>query len=160
MQTDGKIKVGISVGDLNGIGIEIILKTFEDSRMLDFCTPVIFASTKTISQQRKHFNININYIGIENASKSVPGKTNIVNVWKKAPDISFGDATEESGKHAFYSLKAAVNALKKQEVDVLVTAPINKHNIQSKEFKYPGHTNYLAEELGGKALMFMISEAL
>ena len=106
MEADEKIKVGISVGDLNGIGIEIILKTFEDNRMLDFCTPVIFASTKTLSQQRKHFNLKVNYIGIDQASRSVPGKINAVNVWKKTPKLSFGNPTEESGKYAFYSLKS------------------------------------------------------
>lgn len=160
MQTGQKIKVGISVGDLNGVGLEIILKTFEDNRMLDFCTPVIFASTKTISQQRKHFNITMNYVGITDASRSVKGKINVVNVWTKPPRIDFGQATQEGGKYAFYSLKAAVDALKKQQVDVLVTAPINKHNIQSDDFNYPGHTGYLANELGGNAIMFMISEAL
>ncbi|MCB0375335.1 MAG: 4-hydroxythreonine-4-phosphate dehydrogenase PdxA, partial [Sinomicrobium sp.] len=158
MKTDQKIRAGISAGDLNGIGMEIILKTFQDSRMLDFCTPVIFASTKTVAQQCKHFNIAMNYTGIEHASQSVPGKINIVNVWKKQPHIAFGQATEESGKYAFYSLKAAADALKKQQIDVLVTAPVNKHNMQSKEFEYPGHTQYLAAVLGGKALMFMISE--
>lgn len=160
MDTNQKIKIGISVGDLNGVGIEIILKTFQDSRMLDFCTPIIFASTKAISQQRKHLNIKINYNGVENASKSVPGKVNIVNVWKKTPQLSFGNPTEESGKYAFYSLKAAVSALKNKAIDVLVTAPIDKQNMQSEEFNYPGHTDYLAKEFEGKALMLMIAEEL
>lgn len=160
MQRKQKIKVGISTGDLNGIGIEIILKTFEDNRMLEFCTPVIFGSVKTVSYQRKHFNIPVDYAGVEKASLSLDGKINIVNVWKKTVETAFGHPTEEGGKYAFYSLRAAVDALKSQQIDVLVTAPVNKRNIQSEAFNYPGHTGYLSRELGGKALMFMVSDEI
>ncbi|WP_340076348.1 4-hydroxythreonine-4-phosphate dehydrogenase PdxA [Leptobacterium sp. I13] len=160
MKGEEKIKVGISIGDLNGIGCEVVLKTFEDSRMLDFCTPVIFASTKTVSEQRKQLHIDLNYNGISNASQAIYGKINIVNVWKDTPEITYGAATEEGGKYALLSLKAAVKALKNDEVDVLVTAPINKTNIQSEEFTFPGHTDYLAKELEEEALMFMVTEKL
>lgn len=160
MKSEARIIVGISIGDLNGIGCEIILKTFEDSRMLDFCTPVIFGSTKVMSYQRKALKLNTSYQGIDDAENVVHGKINVVNVWKDTPDIEPGKETEEGGKYALLSLKAAVEALKKKEVDVLVTAPINKHNIQSEEFKFPGHTDYLAQELEGEALMFMISDDL
>ncbi|UOB19291.1 4-hydroxythreonine-4-phosphate dehydrogenase PdxA [Abyssalbus ytuae] len=160
MSSEKKIKVGISVGDLNGIGCEIILKTFEDTRMLDFCTPVIFGSTKTISFQKKHFNINLNYNGIYKLSETVDGRINILNIWKETPNVDFGKETKEGGKYAFISLKKAVEALKNDEIDVLVTAPINKHNIQSENFKFPGHTDFLAKELTGEALMFMISDSL
>ena len=155
-----KIKVGISIGDINGIGCEIILRTFEDSRMLDFCTPVVFASNKIISQQKKDLGININFHGINEASKAVDGKINVVNVWKDGPYISYGKATEKAGMLAIKSLKVAVRELKKNEIDVLVTAPINKANIQSEEFKFPGHTDFLAQELGGKSLMFMVTPGL
>ncbi|WP_072316229.1 4-hydroxythreonine-4-phosphate dehydrogenase PdxA [Sinomicrobium oceani] len=160
MKTMSNIRVGISIGDINGIGGEIILKAFEDSRMLEFCTPVIFASNKVIAFQKKHFGLEVNYNGVQEASQAVEGKVNIVNISKNAPKIEFGKETEEAGKYAFLSLKMAVEALKKDEVDVLVTAPINKHNIQSEEFNFPGHTDYLAKELNGEALMFMVTEEL
>ncbi|MBU2948374.1 4-hydroxythreonine-4-phosphate dehydrogenase PdxA [Zobellia uliginosa] len=160
MQEEGKIKLGISIGDLNGIGCEVLLKTFEDSRMLDFCTPVIFASNKTISFQKKELDININYHGITDASKAVDGKINVVNVWKEVPRINFGEATEEGGKYAIKSLRAAVEALKNNAIDALVTAPINKNNIQAEDFKFPGHTDFLAQELEGESLMFMVTDDL
>jgi 4-hydroxythreonine-4-phosphate dehydrogenase len=160
MNKNGKIKLGISIGDLNGIGCEVALKTFEDSRMLDFCTPVIFASNKTISFQMKALNLSIAFNGVHDASKAIDGKINIVNVWKEVPRVQFGEATEEGGAYALKSLVAATEALKKGDIDVLVTAPINKNNIQSEEFKFPGHTDYLAKELNGDSLMFMITDDL
>ncbi|PHQ61743.1 MAG: 4-hydroxythreonine-4-phosphate dehydrogenase PdxA [Maribacter sp.] len=160
MEEKGKIKLGISIGDLNGIGCEVVLKTFEDTRMLDFCTPVIFASNKTISFQKNALGININYHGIQEASKALDGKVNVVNVWKETPEINFGEATPEAGEYAIKSLKAAVSALKNDDIDVLVTAPINKNNIQTEDFKFPGHTDYLAQELEGESLMFMVTDTL
>jgi len=160
MKKDTKIKVGISVGDLNGIGAEVILKTFEDSRMLDFCTPVIFASTKVMSFYNKHFKTNIKFQGISDLNKVLDGKINVYNIWKDSISIEFGKEDEEKGKLAIESLQKATTALKNNKIDVLVTAPINKHNVQSKTFNFPGHTDYLAKELGGKSLMFMISENL
>ncbi|MFK5974758.1 MAG: 4-hydroxythreonine-4-phosphate dehydrogenase PdxA [Flavobacteriaceae bacterium] len=160
MQEKGKIKLGISIGDLNGIGCEVLLKTFEDTRMLDFCTPVIFASNKTISFQKNALGININYHGVQEASKALDGKVNVVNVWKETPEINFGEATPEAGEYAIKSLKAAVSALKNDDIDVLVTAPINKNNIQTEDFKFPGHTDYLAQELEGESLMFMVTDTL
>lgn len=160
MKTNELIKVGISIGDLNGIGVEVILKTFADARMLEFCTPVIFASAKTISFYRKQVDDALAFHGVEQVSEVVEGKINVVNVWKESPRIEPGQETEEGGKYAWLSLKAATEALREGEVDVLVTAPINKHNIQSEEFKFPGHTDYLAQQLQGDALMFMISDEL
>lgn len=160
MEENGNIKLGISIGDLNGIGCEVVLKTFEDSRMLDFCTPVIFASNKTISGQQKALGISIPFNGVQEASKAVDGKLNIVNVWKQVPEIKFGEATKEAGDFALQSLKAAVAALKQGDIDVLVTAPINKNNIQAEDFKFPGHTDYLAQELEGESLMFMVTDDL
>ncbi|WP_291867858.1 4-hydroxythreonine-4-phosphate dehydrogenase PdxA [Maribacter sp.] len=160
MQEKGKIRVGISIGDLNGIGCEVVLKTFEDSRMMDFCTPIVFASNKTISQQKNHLNITINYNGVPDASKAIDGRFNVVNVWKETPRLQFGEATEEGGKYAIKSLQKAVEALKRGEIDVLVTAPINKNNIQTEEFNFPGHTDFLAKELNGQSLMFMVTEDL
>jgi len=160
MQEGKKIKVGISIGDLNGIGCEVVLKTFEDSRMLDFCTPIIFASNKTISYQKNALNLDINYNGVYDAEKALENKINVVNIWKEAPKTNFGEATKESGSYALKSLQAATKALKENKIDVLVTAPINKNNIQSEEFNFPGHTDYLAKELDGKSLMFMVTSTL
>ena len=160
MQENAKIKLGISVGDLNGIGCEVILKTFDDSRMLDFCTPIIFASNKTISNQKNELGLDITYHGINEASSALEGKINVVNVWKEIPEIKFGEATPEAGKFAVQSLQAAVAALKMDEIDVLVTAPINKNNIQAEDFNFPGHTDYLAKELDGESLMFMVTDDL
>jgi 4-hydroxythreonine-4-phosphate dehydrogenase len=160
MEENQKIKLGISIGDINSIGCEVALKTFEDERMLEFCTPIIFASNKTISQQKGDLNIDITFNGVRDASQAIDGKINIVNVWKEVPTIEYGQATKEGGEYAIKSLKAAVKALKEGAIDVLVTAPINKNNIQSEDFKFPGHTDYLAQELKGESLMFMVADAL
>lgn len=160
MKETGKIKLGISIGDLNGIGCEVALKTFLDSRMMDFCTPVIFASNKSISQQKAELGLNINFNGVKDASQAVEGKINIVNAWRQTPKLEFGQATEEAGKFAIKSLRAAVQALKQNKIDALVTAPINKNNIQAEDFKFPGHTDYLAQELKGESLMFMVADSL
>jgi 4-hydroxythreonine-4-phosphate dehydrogenase len=155
-----KIKLGISIGDLNGIGGEVALKTFADTRMLDFCTPIIFASNKTISQLKNALGLQMQFTGIQEPSKAIPGKINVVNVWKEAPEIHFGVEEKEAGTYAIKSLRAAVNALKKDDIDVLVTAPINKKNIQDKDYAFPGHTDYLAQQLEGNSLMFMVTEKL
>ncbi len=160
MEKDKNLKVGISIGDLNGIGSEIVIKTFEDSRMLDFCTPVIFASVKTMSFFKKHYQSSINFHGINHANQIIEGKVNVLNVWKENVNINFGEEDMKIGEYAVKSLEAATEALKNEDIDILVTAPIHKHNIQSEKFKFPGHTNYLAEKLGGKSLMFMVTDTL
>ena len=160
MEENSKIKLGISVGDLNGIGCEVALKTFEDSRMLDFCTPIFFASNKSIALQKKTINSEINFNGIQKIEQAEDGSVNVLNVWKDEPTIEFGKATEEVGAYAIKSLRAATEALKNGTIDVLVTAPINKNNIQSKDFDFPGHTDFLAAELEGESLMFMVTNDL
>ena len=147
MDKSEKIKLGISIGDFNGIGIEIILKTFLDKRMLDFCTPIIFGSAKVISAYKKNMNINVPFNGIKHIEKAIPGKINILNLWKEDIEINLGTPTDISGKYAFNSLEAATKSLANGEIDVLVTAPINKDNIQSEDFKFPGHTEYLESKL-------------
>ncbi len=160
MGEDKKIRIGISIGDINGIGCEVILKTFEDSRMLDFCTPVIFASNKIVSRQKKDLQIDIQFHGINQLSNVAEKKINVVNMGREVPEIAYGQAKMEAGRFAVKSLKAAVKALKQNEIDVLVTAPINKANIQSDTFNFPGHTDFLAQELDGESLMFMVSQEL
>ena len=160
MRNQHKIIVGISIGDLNGIGSEIVLKTFQDQRMLEFCTPVIFASVKVLSFLKKQYNLELNLHGIDAIDKIVPKKINVLNVWKEPIDINFGKQDNTMGQYAIKSLEAAVTSLKKNEIDALVTAPINKANIQSEHFNFPGHTDYLQQELQGDSLMLMISESL
>ena len=160
MEGKDKIKLGISVGDLNGIGCEVALKTFQDKRMLDYCTPIFFASNKIISTQKNTLQINIDFHGVQKISEVLDGKINVLNIWKEEPKLEFGKATEEAGSFAIKSLKAATEALKAEEIDVLVTAPINKNNIQSEEFAFPGHTDFLAAELEGESLMFMVADEL
>ncbi len=160
MKKSEKIIVGISVGDINGIGIEIILKTFEDIRMLDFCTPIIFASTKVLSYHKKALNINTQVHGIESLENAISNKVNVLNIWKEIVDIDLGNPTETSGKYAFESLQSATNALRDKKIDVLVTAPINKNNIQSEKFNFRGHTEYLESMLDGESLMILMTDEL
>jgi len=156
-----KIKVGISIGDLNGIGLETIIKTFKDSRMMDFCTPIIFGSTKVVATHRKalemqDFNFNI----INKTEDAHPKKTNLLNIWKDEVEISFGKATTRSGELSFDSLKQATQALKDKKIDVLVTAPINKASIQEKVSGFIGHTEFLQGNFEGESLMIMLSEVM
>ena len=154
------IIVGISIGDLNGIGSEVILKTFEDSRMLEMCTPVIFANAKILSFVKKSFTSTVQFHGIDKLDQIVPGKVNVYNLWKEGVDINLGTNDEKIGQYAIKSFVAATKALKEDLIDVLVTAPINKYNIQSEDFKFPGHTDYLNQELEGNALMMMVQDNL
>ena len=157
----GKIKLGISIGDPNGIGVEIILKTFEDSRLFEFFTPLIFAPIKLLENQKKHFQLNSSLVLKKNNQKFQKAQLSVFDL--PMPDqakLIFGEVSKKAGKLAFESLKSATMALKKGEIDVLVTAPINKETIQSEDFNFPGHTDYLAKELEGNSLMFMVSESL
>ena len=160
MNKSEKIKLGISIGDFNGIGIEIILKTFLDKRMLDFCTPILFGSAKLITAYKKNMDINILFNGIKHVDKAIHGQLHILNLWNEEIKIDLGKPTELSGKYAFESLEAATNSLNKGEIDVLVTAPINKDNIQSENFKFPGHTEFLESKLEGESLMILMSKNL
>tara|TARA_B100000900_G_scaffold412430_1_gene434193 strand:+ start:1993 stop:3066 length:1074 start_codon:yes stop_codon:yes gene_type:complete len=156
-----KVRLGVSIGDINGIGMEVIIKTFMDKRMHDLCTPVIFGSSKVASFHRKamgieDFSLNV----VENPSKAKNKKVNLINCWDEEVEITIGENTSEAGKFAFKSLEAATNSILKGEVDVLVTAPINKQNIQSDDFQFPGHTEYLAAKDKGNVLMLMLSESI
>ena len=160
MEKSEKIVIGISIGDFNGVGIEIILKTFLDKRMFDFCTPIIFGSAKLITAYKKNMDINLLFNGIRQVDAALQGRLNVLNLWKDDIEVNLGIPTSDSGKHAFSSLEAATNALAKGEIDLLVTAPINKDNIQSEEFKFPGHTEYLESKLKGESLMILMSDNL
>jgi len=156
MKKAENIIVGISIGDLNGIGSEVVLKTFEDNRMLELCTPVIFANVKTLSFLKKNFESTTVLHGIDTIDQIVIGKINVLNLWREGFTLEYGISNDTVGKYAIKSFVAATKALKEGEIDVLVTAPMSKYNIQSEEFKFPGHTDYLNQELEGNALMLMV----
>jgi 4-hydroxythreonine-4-phosphate dehydrogenase len=156
----GKIKLGISIGDPNGIGIEITLKIFEDRRLFEFFTPIIFGPIELLENQKKHFQLNSNLILKKKNQEMNKTKLNVYDLEMPDMKLVFGEASKTAGAMAFKSLKLATQALKKGEIDALVTAPINKETIQSEDFKFPGHTDYLAKELEGNSLMFMVSDSL
>jgi len=155
-----KIKVGISIGDFNGIGPEIIMKSLKDRNITDFFTPVIFGSGKLFTFQKNIFKLNLNFNYITEASQAQGGKLNMVNIWKDNVNVELGKPTEESTKLAIDSLEAATEALKKGEIDVLVTAPINKDEMMKYGFRHAGHTGYFEEKFEKKGLMFLVTESL
>lgn len=157
---DENIILGISIGDMNGVGPEVILKTFEDPRMMELCTPVVFGNAKLLSFVKKIISCTTNIHAIDSLDQIQIGKFNVLNLWKEGVNLDFGTLSDAVGNYAIKSFTAATHALKNNELDALVTAPINKYNIQSDEFQFPGHTDYLDKELDGNALMFMISEGL
>jgi len=160
MDKVNKIIVGISLGDLNGIGVEVILKTFEDNRMLDFCTPVIFGSSKIISFHKKALNNSIQINEITSIDEINHAKLNLLNIWNEDVEVEIGKASKVSGEYAAKSLEHSVEQLKKNKIDVLLTAPINKETIQSETFCFPGHTEFLEEKLDGKSLMILMTNEL
>jgi 4-hydroxythreonine-4-phosphate dehydrogenase len=160
--SDEKIIVGISQGDINGIGLEVIIKTFLDPQMLEICTPVLYSSAKTVSFHRKALNIeDFSFNQIKDISEINHKRANLINCYEEDVAIELGKQTAAGGTYAFKSLEAAAYALAQGKIHVLVTAPINKENIQSEEFKFPGHTEYLEERFGdGNSLMFLVSNSL
>jgi 4-hydroxythreonine-4-phosphate dehydrogenase len=157
-----KIKIGISIGDVNGIGLEVIIKTLADPRVFDYCTPIVYGHTKVASFHRRLSNVHdMNFNVISNASQAVAKKANMINCWEEDVKIEVGVNNEIGGKYAFLSLQKATDDLVNGEIDALVTAPINKENIQSEEFKFPGHTEYLQErDNAPDSLMFLVSDTL
>ncbi|MCQ2336808.1 MAG: 4-hydroxythreonine-4-phosphate dehydrogenase PdxA [Paludibacteraceae bacterium] len=159
---DSKIKIGITQGDINGIGYEVILKTLEDNRILDFCIPIVYGSPKVAAYHRKVLNLNTNLNLISNASEASDKHANIINCNSDEVKVDLAQSTEGAGEAAFQALEKATADLKNGLIDALVTAPINKKNIQSDKFTFPGHTEYLEQLFGAKgdALMLLVSERL
>lgn len=156
-----KIKIGISIGDINGIGLEIILKTLSNKKICDLCTPVIYGSSKVISYHKNIVDVDIQYQVVKEPGRFIPDKVNIVNCWQENVNITLGKATEQGGRYAYLALDAAVNDLKDGRIDALVTAPINKEAMKMADFPHPGHTEFLSQQLGGtESLMFMIHDEL
>ncbi len=149
--------IGISCGDLNGIGIEIIIKTLSDNRILDHCTPVIFSSNKVINFYKKSTpEVSFNYQNIKDFSRITPKQINIFNCWEEDVVITPGQLNDVGGKYAILSLQTAVAALKQKQIDGLVTAPIHKKNIQSAEFNFTGHTPYLKHIFEANDVVMML----
>ena len=161
------IKVGISQGDSNGIGYEVILKAFSDPRIFELCTPILYGSQKIALFYNKLLEtaeitppeIQV----IHDPQKAVQGKLNLIRCVDDSLQVEPGQSTEAGGKAAYMSLEAVVSDLKKGAIDVLLTAPINKHNIQSENFHFPGHTEYLENHFGDnkhKSLMILLNESI
>lgn len=158
--------IGITIGDFNGVGPEIILKVFSDLAILKFCTPIIYGSNKILQKYRKLLNAednqNLQFFYIKSADQHNNKKVNLINCWEEDHQIEPGKSTEIAGKCAFAALKLATEDLKKGWIDAIVTCPINKMNIQSEEFNFPGHTEYFGHHFsqGKDNLMLMVSEEL
>lgn len=154
--------LGFTIGDINGIGPELFMKTFSDERLLSICTPVVYAHGKIFGYYRKFLDFNsFNYTQIFNVSEAREGKINVLNCWDEEVEVNPGQVTENGGKYALISLRAAVEDWKTDAIDALVTGPINKKNVSSDEFNYSGHTRYLTEQAGEKdSLMLMTCKDL
>jgi 4-hydroxythreonine-4-phosphate dehydrogenase len=162
--SEGPVRVGISCGDLNGIGLEVVLKTFEDPRMLQEVTPVLYCGAKALAYHRKALGgleqMQVN--GIANAQDALPKRLNVVHIWDEEVAIEPGKPSGAAASFAIRSLEAAAQDLSSGKVDVLVTAPIDKHSMELAGFAFPGHTEFLAHMAGGdqEVLMLLVSENL
>lgn len=158
------IKVGITHGDYNGIGYEVILKMLEDPEILELCTPVVYGSAKIAANYRKELGIQgLPLQQIKSTGDAQPGKAYIINIVGEDARVETGHPSPEAGKAAFAALERAVADLREGEIDVLLTAPVNKATIHSDLFPFPGHTEYLETSLGtegDKALMILFNENL
>ncbi|MBC5994403.1 4-hydroxythreonine-4-phosphate dehydrogenase PdxA [Pontibacter cellulosilyticus] len=159
MDTKYKVRLGISIGDTNGIGPEVIVKTFSDQRVLNYCTPVIYAAPGVLNRIRKALSAeHFFYQPVNSADVLVPRKINLVTCWDGDLEITPGTPTPESGKASLDSLMAACRDLKAGKLDGLITAPINKDNIQADEFNFPGHTEFLTSYFDApESLMLLVS---
>lgn len=156
MSEKQKIRVGITQGDINGIGYEVIFKTFATDEMFDICTPVVYGSPKSAAYHRKALELEVPYNAIEKFDEIQENKLNIVNCNSDEVRIELGNNTQEAGQAAFEALEKAVQDYKDGKIDVLVTAPINKSTIQNEAFNFPGHTEYLQERCGGEEKSLML----
>lgn len=160
---NNKIKVGITHGDINGVGYEVILKTFTNEDMLSLCTPVVFGSPKAMTYHRKALELDVNFNVVESLENVRDNQLNVLNCFgEEELKIDLGKPTPEAGQAALSSLSSAVEALKAGKIDVLVTAPINKNTIQSEEFHFVGHTEFIEEKAGEgcKSLMILMTDRI
>ncbi|WP_319501080.1 4-hydroxythreonine-4-phosphate dehydrogenase PdxA [uncultured Draconibacterium sp.] len=162
MAKQDTIRIGITHGDINGIGYEVILKTLSDPRILEMCTPVVYGSPKVAAYHRKALDINdVSFNHVRSTKELLPRKANIINCVDENIRVELGKSTTEAGVSSFEALDRATSDLQKGYIDALITAPINKDNIQSEEFNFPGHTEFLAQKFDTKDYaMLMVSESL
>lgn len=160
MENNRKIRVGITHGDINGVGYEVILKAFSDPTMLDLCTPIVYGSPKVATYHRKAMDIQTGFSIINQADDAQEGRLNILSCTDDELKVELTKATPEAGKAALDALERALQDYREGGIDVLVTAPINKHTIQSETFRFPGHTEYIEERVGDnrKALMILLKD--
>ncbi len=159
---NNKILLGITHGDINGIGYEVILKTLMDTRILDLCIPVIYGSPKVAAYHKKALNLgNISLNNIKNPEDANPKKSNIINCVDDAIRVELGKSTQAAGEASFIALDKAAGDLKEGKIDALITSPIDKENIHSDQFSFPGHTEFLKERFeAGEVLMLMVSKLM
>ncbi|MDR1003824.1 MAG: 4-hydroxythreonine-4-phosphate dehydrogenase PdxA [Prevotellaceae bacterium] len=157
---NNRIKVGITQGDINGVSYEVILKTFSEPTMLELCTPIIYGSPKIAAYYRKSLDLPTNFSIINSASDAGHNRLSVISCTDDEVKVEYGKADPEVGKAAVSALERAVEEYRQGLFDVLVTAPINKHTIQSEHFNFPGHTEYIEERLGNgnKALMILMKD--
>jgi len=160
MENNRKIRIGITHGDINGVGYEVILKSFSDAAMLELCTPIVYGSPKVATYHRKAMDIPTNFSIINTAEEVQEGRLNILNCTEDELKVELTKATSEAGKAALMALEKALEDYRNGLIDVLVTAPINKHTIQADTFQFPGHTEYIEERAGEgrKALMILLKD--
>lgn len=160
MEDNRKIRVGITHGDISGIGYEVILKAFSEPMMLELCTPIVYGSPKVAAYHRKVMDIQTNFSIINSAEEANEGKLNVLNCTDDELKVELTKPTSEAGKAALDALECALKDYRERRIDVLVTAPINKHTIQSDNFHFPGHTEYIEERVGdgSKALMILMKD--
>lgn len=158
-----KVKIGITIGDINGVGPEVIIKALSNEMLLNECIPIIYGSSKVIGYHKNIVkNPGFNFININSAEKASANKINLINCWQDSVNIDIGTATEGGGQCAHIALDRAVNDAKEGKIDAIVTAPINKHAMKLANFPHLGHTEYIADELQtlGKELMMLLSEEM
>lgn len=160
--TPQKIRIGITMGDINGVGPEVVIKALADNRLHNLITPIVYGSAKVISFYKKHLNIeDFNYSQVRNKGQFAPKSVNVVNCFEDTVEVLPGKPSKDAGKAALLSLKQAASDLKEGLIDALVTAPIDKHSIHSEEFPFKGHTEFLTEFFGATdSLMFMVSDSV
>lgn len=153
-----KLKVGITHGDTNGVGYELIFRTFADTEMLELCTPIVYGSPKTATYHRKAIGSEVNFLTVSSGAEAQDGHLNLVSCYDEEVKVDLGQPSREAGKAAFDALERAVSALKAGEIDVLVTCPIDKATIQSESFRFRGHTEYLAACLGDTSPLMVLMD--
>ncbi len=156
-----KVRIGISIGDFNGVGLEVMLKTLANQQILNFCTPVIYGTSKVISYHKNIVGIeDFSHYNAKSADRIKHDRINIVNCWQDNVNITLGQLSDQSGKYAYIALEQATNDLKNGFIDALVTAPIHKKAMQLANFPFSGHTEYLTHAFGGQSMMLMVNDTL